>query len=79
MEFKKDDSCSIQKSSFKVSLVFFYLSLTRGIDYKNEDFLFILYYYSTATILFFPILLAKYIASSALEIRVNKSIVNSKA
>ena len=47
--------------------------------YKNEDFLFILYYYSTATILFFPILLAKYIASSALEIRVNKSIVNSKA
>ena len=78
MEFKKDDSCSIQKSSFKVSLVFFYLSLTRGIDYKNEDFPFILYY-STATILFFPILLAKYIASSALEIRVNKSIVNSKA
>ena len=36
MEFKKDDSCSIQKSSFKVSLVFFYLSLTRGIDYSNE-------------------------------------------
>ena len=45
---------------------------------KNEDFPFILYY-STATILFFPILLAKYIASSALEIRVNKSIVNNKA
>ena len=36
MEFKQDDSCSVQKSSCFLEIPFFKLSLTKGTLYFNE-------------------------------------------
>ena len=41
MEFKQDDSCSVQKSSCFLEIPFFKLSLTKGTLYNSLDFLFI--------------------------------------
>ena len=35
MEFKQDDSCSVQKSSCFLEIPFFKLSLTKGTLYKD--------------------------------------------
>ena len=36
MEFKQDDSCSVQKSSCFLEIPFFKLSLTKGTLYLNR-------------------------------------------
>ena len=36
MEFKQDDSCSVQKSSCFLEIPFFKLSLTKGTLYKAD-------------------------------------------
>ena len=40
MEFKQDDSCSVQKSSCFLEIPFFKLSLTKGTLYDLLDFLY---------------------------------------
>ena len=40
MEFKQDDSCSVQKSSCFLEIPFFKLSLTKGTLYMLKDFKF---------------------------------------
>ena len=42
MEFKQDDSCSVQKSSCFLEIPFFKLSLTKGTLYKTKIHPFIL-------------------------------------
>lgn len=37
MEFKQDDSCSVQKSSCFLEIPFFKLSLTKGTLYKTGE------------------------------------------
>ena len=39
MEFKQDDSCSVQKSSCFLEIPFFKLSLTKGTLYYDRDFI----------------------------------------
>ena len=41
MEFKQDDSCSVQKSSCFLEIPFFKLSLTKGTLYFKWTFLYI--------------------------------------
>lgn len=40
MEFKQDDSCSVQKSSCFLEIPFFKLSLTKGTLYLDKDLLY---------------------------------------
>ncbi len=42
MEFKQDDSCSVQKSSCFLEIPFFKLSLTKGTLYFYGSFIYII-------------------------------------
>ena len=53
MEFKQDDSCSVQKSSCFLEIPFFKLSLTKGTLYKLKAYNMTFYYASKSTWYFF--------------------------